>query len=79
MLDQGLAPGGQHVLSAYVQFAPYALRDSTWEQERDSLAEQLMKQVKEVADPTPAQLAYLDRIERSSRLLIALVLLPRGA
>jgi phytoene dehydrogenase-like protein len=36
--DASLAPPGAHVLSAYVQFAPYRLRDSDWDHERDGLA-----------------------------------------
>jgi phytoene dehydrogenase-like protein len=36
--DTALAPSGAHVLSAYVQFAPYRLREGTWETERDALA-----------------------------------------
>jgi phytoene dehydrogenase-like protein len=35
LLDPSLAPHGHHVVSAYVQFAPYALRDTTWDVERD--------------------------------------------
>jgi phytoene dehydrogenase-like protein len=38
VLDPALAPDGAHVLSAYVQFAPYALRDAEWDRERDALA-----------------------------------------
>ncbi len=38
MLDPGLAPNGGHVLSAYVQFAPFALRGRSWDDERDGLA-----------------------------------------
>ena len=37
--DAGLAPAGQHVISAYVQFAPYRLRGTTWDAERDRLAD----------------------------------------
>jgi len=33
--DPSLAPAGAHVLSAYAQFAPYQLRDSDWDAERD--------------------------------------------
>ncbi len=39
ILDPGLAPAGQHVVSAYVQFAPYSLRGSTWDREREHLAD----------------------------------------
>lgn len=37
--NPALAPGGAHVLSAYVQFAPYQLRDTTWDAERDRLGD----------------------------------------
>lgn len=33
------APAGAHVLSAYAQFAPYALRDGDWGSSRDALGE----------------------------------------
>jgi phytoene dehydrogenase-like protein len=35
LADPSLAPANQHVVSAYVQFAPYALRGTTWDMERD--------------------------------------------
>jgi len=38
LADPGLAPTGQHVVSAYVQYAPYHLRGTTWDAERDRLA-----------------------------------------
>src|SRR5439155_18944571 len=37
--DDGLAPAGRHVISAYVQFAPYCLRGKTWDGERDRLGD----------------------------------------
>jgi len=36
--DPALAPAGQHVVSAYVQYAPYHLRGTGWDAERDRLA-----------------------------------------
>ena len=30
LVDPSLAPAGHHVLSAYVQYTPYALREGTW-------------------------------------------------
>src|SRR5471030_412356 len=36
--DPTLAPEGQHVISAYVQYAPYRLRGTNWDAERDRLA-----------------------------------------
>jgi phytoene dehydrogenase-like protein len=36
--DPALAPQGRHVVSAYVQYAPYRLRGTNWDAERDRLA-----------------------------------------
>jgi phytoene dehydrogenase-like protein len=37
--DDSLAPAGRHVISTYVQFAPYHLRGTTWDGERDRLGD----------------------------------------
>lgn len=37
LIDPTLAPPGGHVLSAYVQFAPYDLRERSWDEARDAL------------------------------------------
>jgi phytoene dehydrogenase-like protein len=37
ILDPSLAPPDRHVVSAYVQYAPYQLRGTTWDTERDRL------------------------------------------
>jgi phytoene dehydrogenase-like protein len=37
ILDPALAPDGKHVLSAYVQFAPFELREENWESRRREL------------------------------------------
>jgi phytoene dehydrogenase-like protein len=36
--DSTLAPQGQHVVSAYAQYAPYELRGTTWDAERERFA-----------------------------------------
>jgi len=38
LADRSLAPHGRHVVSAYVQYAPYHLRGTNWDAERDRLA-----------------------------------------
>jgi len=43
--DPRLAPPGAHVLSAYVQFAPYALRDGGWDTSRDALGDAVLKKL----------------------------------
>jgi phytoene dehydrogenase-like protein len=49
MLDPGLAPDGAHVLSAYVQFAPFALRDRNWDDEREGLAQAALDTIEQHA------------------------------
>jgi phytoene dehydrogenase-like protein len=39
LIDPSLAPDGRHVVSTYVQYAPYCLRGATWDAERDKLAD----------------------------------------
>ncbi len=39
LLDPSLAPEGQHVLSAYVQFAPYKLKTGNWSARRKQLGD----------------------------------------
>jgi phytoene dehydrogenase-like protein len=43
ILDPGLAPDGKHVLSAYVQFAPYKLREGNWDSRRKELGDTVIK------------------------------------
>ena len=43
ILDPALAPDGKHVLSAYVQFAPYKLRQGTWDTRRKDLGDTVIR------------------------------------
>ncbi len=43
LLDPSLAPEGKHVLSAYVQFAPYKLKQGTWDTRRDELGRAVLQ------------------------------------
>jgi phytoene dehydrogenase-like protein len=47
--DPSLAPPGAHVLSAYVQFAPYALREGGWDESRDALGDVAVKTLSQYA------------------------------
>jgi phytoene dehydrogenase-like protein len=38
LVDSSLAPTGAHLLSAYVQFAPYTLREGSWDGESERFA-----------------------------------------
>ena len=34
-IDPGMAPPGKHVMSCFVQYAPYELREGTWDEKRE--------------------------------------------
>jgi len=53
ILDSSLAPKGKHVLSAYVQFAPYKLKDGNWDARRAELGETVMKTLAQHAPNLP--------------------------
>jgi phytoene dehydrogenase-like protein len=45
IVDSSLAPPDAHVVSAYVQFAPYHLRGTTWDAERDRLGDAVTRTI----------------------------------
>jgi phytoene dehydrogenase-like protein len=53
ILDPSLAPDGRHVLSAYVQFAPYKLREGNWDARRKDLGDTVIKTLSTYAPNLP--------------------------
>jgi phytoene dehydrogenase-like protein len=51
--DPSLAPAGQHVMSIYMQYAPYKLKNSDWESQRTALAETVVKTIAQYAPNLP--------------------------
>ena len=47
--DSSLAPAGKHVMSVWMQSAPYRLRETDWRAERDALADTVIKVIAEYA------------------------------
>ena len=47
--DATLAPDGRHILSITMQYAPYKLRNSTWETQREVLGDTIMNTVAQYA------------------------------
>jgi phytoene dehydrogenase-like protein len=39
VIDPGMAPPGKHVMSCFVQYAPYQLKQGTWEDRREALGD----------------------------------------
>ncbi|MFM9050410.1 MAG: phytoene desaturase family protein, partial [Actinomycetota bacterium] len=40
-IDPDMAPAGKHVMSCYVMYTPYELKGSTWDAERDNMADRV--------------------------------------
>jgi phytoene dehydrogenase-like protein len=48
-LDNTLAPPGKHLMSMFIQYAPYELKGTTWDAERDRFADRCFDIVNEYA------------------------------
>jgi phytoene dehydrogenase-like protein len=51
--DPSLAPPGEHVMSIYMQYAPYKLKNSDWESQRKTLGENVVKTISQYAPNLP--------------------------
>jgi phytoene dehydrogenase-like protein len=47
MIDPDMAPPGKHVMSCFVQYAPYALKDGTWEERREAFGDTVIDTLSE--------------------------------
>ncbi len=47
--DPSLAPAGKHVMSVWMQYAPYSLREGTWDRQRDNLGNLVVDLLEEYA------------------------------
>ena len=48
-IDPSMAPPGKHVMSIFVQYAPYALREGTWEEKREAFGDAVVNTLAEYA------------------------------
>src|SRR5256712_7689339 len=46
-LDPTLAPPGKHIMSWFIQYAPYSLRKGTWEERREEFGETVLETIEE--------------------------------
>ncbi|MEP6643744.1 MAG: NAD(P)/FAD-dependent oxidoreductase [Acidobacteriaceae bacterium] len=53
LTDPSLAPPGQHVMSIYMQYAPFKLKGSNWENERVALGDTVVKTLAQYAPDLP--------------------------
>jgi phytoene dehydrogenase-like protein len=49
LTDPSIAPPGKHVMSCFVQYAPYALKNGTWDEQRDSFGDTVIDTIAEFA------------------------------
>ena len=47
MIDPDMAPPGKHVMSCFVQYAPYDLRNGTWEERREAFGDAVVETLSE--------------------------------
>jgi phytoene dehydrogenase-like protein len=53
LTDASLAPPGKHVMSIYVQYAPFKLKNSDWESQRVALGDTVVKTIAQYAPNLP--------------------------
>jgi phytoene dehydrogenase-like protein len=58
--DPSLAPAGTHVMTCFVQYVPYKLRQGSWDGNRELHGDRVVKKVTEYAPNVPVQ-SLLDR------------------
>lgn len=49
MYDQSLAPPGRHIMGIFLQYAPYTLRENTWDRLRETYADRVIDVIAEYA------------------------------
>ncbi len=53
LTDPSLAPPGKHVMSIYMQYAPFKLKNGDWDSQRDALGNTVVKTLAEYAPNLP--------------------------
>lgn len=72
-VDQTIAPPGQHIMSMFVQYAPYHLREGNWDDCKEEFADRCIAKLAEYAPNVPSAILHrqvlspLD-LERTYRL-----------
>jgi phytoene dehydrogenase-like protein len=52
--DKSLAPPGKHILTCFVQYVPYKLREGNWDEKRELLGDRVVKKIAEYAPNAPS-------------------------
>ena len=54
--DPSLAPPGKHILTCFVQYVPYELREGNWDDKRELLGDRVVKKIGEYAPNAPGSI-----------------------
>jgi phytoene dehydrogenase-like protein len=54
--DASLAPPGKHILTCFVQYVPYRLREGNWDEKRELLGDRVTKKIAEYAPNVPSSI-----------------------
>jgi len=52
--DASLAPLGRHIMTCFVQYVPYRLREGNWDERRELLGDRVVRKIAEYAPNVPA-------------------------
>ena len=52
-VDRSLAPEGRHVMTCFVQYVPYKLREGSWDEKREMLGDRVLRKIGEYAPNVP--------------------------
>ena len=52
-VDSTLAPQGKHIMTTFIQYVPYKLRQGTWDEKRELLGDRVVKKIAEYAPNVP--------------------------
>jgi len=51
--DPSLAPAGRHIVTCFVQYVPYTLRNGTWDEQREVLGDRVVRKISQYAPNVP--------------------------
>ncbi len=52
-VDESLAPAGKHILTCFVQYVPYALKEGSWDENRERLGDRVVEMIARHAPNVP--------------------------
>ncbi|HWZ87037.1 MAG TPA: NAD(P)/FAD-dependent oxidoreductase [Thermoanaerobaculia bacterium] len=53
-VDPSLAPEGRHVMTCFIQYVPYRLKEGNWDEKRELLGDRVVRKIGEYAPNVPA-------------------------